>query len=239
MLKLIHITAMLVSVFVLSSCATGASAPCASPHTLIDLREDAPKASPQVDAAQRARIGRDVFDGASDFSVNSLVRGAFTRAGAGETAYLVQRGAPDATDPAGQQAVIAIYAGDRLVHAIPTGLGNFIAATVDATGTGTAALLLRADAYQMGTATASLVLVDVAGGELHERARFAQARVDACADERFGGTVEADVVRWCPKHASWPAFEVERWRASCVDAKAPPANAFQALPMRTGNATEG
>jgi hypothetical protein len=82
----------------------------------------------------------------------------------------------------------------------------------------------------MGTATTRLVLVDVAGGKLHERAQFERARVDACADERFGGTVEADVVRWCPARGSWPAFETTRWRAACVDAKAPPAAAFTPLP---------
>lgn len=216
--------------FVLSSCATGAPVPCAAQRTLVDLRESAPKAAPTVAETERERIGRDVFGGAKDFSVNSFARGAFTRAGADETLYLVQGGGPDATNPAGQQAVIAIYAGDRLAHAIPTRLGNFVETTVDANGSGTAALLLRADAYQMGTATANLVLVDVAGGELHERARFEQARVDACADERFGGSVEADVVRWCPSRANWPTFEVERWHAACVDAKAPPAAAFERLP---------
>ena len=230
MLKTACLTAMLASAFALSSCATGASVPCASPRTLVDLRDDAPKPPPSVDAAARERIGRDVFDGAKDFSVNSLVSGAFTRAGAAETLYLVQRGGPDATDPEGQQAVIAIYAGDRLAHAIPTRLGNVVETTVDVTGSGTTALLLRADAYQMGTATTNLVLVDVAGGTLHERARFGQARIDACADERFGGSVEADVVRWCPARGSWPAFETGRWRAACVDAKAPPADAFAPLP---------
>jgi hypothetical protein len=225
--------------FVLSSCATGAPAPCESPRTLIDLREDAPKASISVADAERRRIGRDVFDGYTGFSVNSVAHGAFTRAGVDETLYLIQRDGPDATDPAGRQATLAIYAGDRLEQAIGTTLGNVLEATPELGGTGTAALLLRADAYQMGTATANLVLVELAGGRLHERARFDRARVDACADERFGGTVEADVVRWCASPGGTPAFEVDRWRAACVDAKAPATAAFERMPRAAAEATEG
>lgn len=225
--------------FALSSCATGAPAPCDSPRMLVDLREDAPKASISIADAQRQRIGRDVFDGYTGFSVNSVAHGAFTRAGVDETLYLLQRDGPDATDPAGQQATLAIYAGDRLEHAIATTLGNFIQATPDLGGTGTAALLLRADAYQMGVATTRLVLVDAIGGQLHEHERFRQARVDACADERFGGTVEADVVHWCASPGGTPAFEVDRWRATCVNAKAPATAAFERMPRAAGGATEG
>lgn len=225
--------------FVLSSCATGAPASCDSPRTLVDLREDAPRVSISIADVERQRIGRDVFDSYTGFSLNSVAHGAFTRAGADQTLYLVQRDGPDATDPAGQQATLAIYAGDRLEHAIATTLGNFIQATPDLGGTGTAALLLRVDAYQMGVATTRLVLADVIGGKLHEHERFEQARVDACAEARFGGTVEADVVHWCASPGGTPAFEVDRWRANCVDAKAPATAAFERIPRTAADATEG
>ena len=233
--------ARLIAVFALalSSSATGAPVSCATPHLLVDLRVDAPKAPASISEARRERIGRDIFDGYTEFSVNSVAHGAFTRAGADETVYLIQRNGPDATDPAGPRATLAVYADDRLEHAIATRFGNMIEATAEVGGTGVAALLLRADAYQMGSATTRLVLVDLAGGQLHERGRFERARVDACADARFGGTVEADVVRWCTSTGGEPAFEVARWRAQCVDAKAPGASAFKPVPAAADSATEG
>ena len=223
------------------SSMTAVAATCGDPQTLVDLRTDAPKAAAVLSPEERQRIARDVFGATPPaFTVNSVVHGAFTRPHADETLYLLQPGGPDASDPQGQQATLAIYAEGHLLRTFPTTLGNRIEATVDVTGSGSAALLLRADSYQMGTSVTRLVLVDAAGEQLQERAVFERASVDACADARFGGSVEASVIRWCTAtNGTWPTFDVTRYRAACVDEKAPAVSAFKAMVVPVAAPAEG
>jgi hypothetical protein len=204
---------------------------CADAETMIDTRDDIAVKSPDVQADARAGIVREAFgDAKVDVVISAAVAGAFTAPGARETAHLVQRVDPTASPVAPIDAVLVVLAEGKPMRRIGTALGQRVDGVLRGIGkAGTDALLLRAEAYNMGQSSARLVLVEVVGDTLVERATFDEARTDACDDARFGGFVEAIRVYRCGVTQAPQAWTIERLRAACVDGKAPPANAFKAL----------
>lgn len=208
-----------------------ATSACADAQTMVDTREDAPFKESGLDAEARAAIVREALgDARVEASISSGAVGAFTRVGARETAYVVQRVNPAASPVDPIDAVLIVLEGGKPVRRVATSLGQRPDGVLHGVGTaGTDALLLRADVYAMGQSSSRLVLVDLVGERLVERARFDEARVETCDDARFGGFVEAIRVIRCGNAQPPTAWQVERVRAQCVDAKPPPAQAFKAV----------
>jgi len=162
-------------------------------------------------------------------SLNGIMHGAFTAQGRAETLYLVQRGGPQAADPMGPGGVeLAILRDGRLARRLPTDAGNKIAAAIE-TG-GIDELVLATESYQMGVATTRITLVSLAGERVDVLASIAEARVDRCGDARFGGDVEASVIRirHVAGHAQ-PEIATQRYKAACEDGQAPRVEKFRAL----------
>lgn len=206
-----------------------ASPGCADARTMVDTREEAPPTEAGLDAEVRASILREAFGDANvDASISAGAAGAFTAAGAREMAYVAQRVNPAASPVDPVDAVLVVTAGGKPVRRIVTTLGQRPGGVLRGVGkAGTDALLLRTDAYTMGQSSSRLVLVDLVGDQLVERARFDEARTEACDDARFGGFVEAIRVTRCGATQQPSEWQVERLRAECVDAKPPPAVAFK------------
>lgn len=209
---------------------SGFAATCASPVTILDLREDSLSAYDDAPAAARDRVVRDVFGEANEGArVGKGVTGAFTQPGRTQTVHLVQRDPAVAADPRQPEAILAVYDGERLAAKLPTSLGSTIQSVVKGGPSKVDTLVLRVDFYNMGQGSSSFAAVDLDGGALHERRRFDAALEDACGDERFGGFVEATVISACTAGEAPPAWSTTRWKGRCVDGKAPAAKAFEAI----------
>jgi len=197
---------------------------------LVDMREQIFPRPPVLSDAERRKILAGAVDDAAT-SINSVARGAFTASGRDEIVYLLQRGGPQASDPAAPQGVtLAVFRDDRLQARMDTDAGNFIQSSVDIDGDGIGELLLRADSYQMGIATTRLSLVSLAQGRVTVIASFPEARVDRCGDERFGGDVEAVVIRYRrASAAAKPDFAIDRYEGRCEHGEPPRADKFRPL----------
>lgn len=206
--------------------------PCSDSIELFDLRTDTPLQAPVVDMQDRQRLAQDIFGApGKNITVNSMVRGEFTQTGAAQTAYLVQAEGPDATTPNAQVATLAIYEDGKLVGISQSVSGNFIYRVVKSGGAATKSLLLRADQYQMATATTGISWYRFDGNAWKLIHAFDEARIDRCEDERFGGDVEAIVVGLCPlKAAGQPDFQVTRYSAMCRKGKQPLPADFSPMP---------
>jgi hypothetical protein len=228
----IFLVALCLSSSTFVSIADASEGSCIGATTLLDLRIDNPMSIPALDDADRERLSRDLFGAPGrNFTVNSIARGAFTRAGAMQTAYLVQAEGPDATSPTPQVATLALYEGDKLLEkSVPT-FGNFIHAVVKPDESGAQSLLLRDEHYQMATSTIRIGLFTHAERSWKPVRTFDQARVDRCEDEHFGGNVEAIVVEQCPTAAEGQyKFNVSRYHARCRDQQQPLLDGFSLMP---------
>lgn len=225
-------TPMLVLVLALPCIARADADGCANPVAIADLRVDPIRPDTRISAVERERLARDVLGSANaDLVVNSVARGAFVAAGGEQTLYLLQKGGPDATTPGAQKSFIAVYEKDRLLHVFPNSAGNFIEATPLLAPSATRSVLLRADSYQMGVASARLVLVDLDKGRLEQKMDFGEVLSNRCDDVRFGGDVEVALITCCADRPTQAGrFMTTRYRAQCVDGKMPPAKAFRIVP---------
>jgi hypothetical protein len=178
---------------------------------LVDMSESSlPEAKPADIAIAKAIFGPQ----AHDITVNARLTGhAFTRKGAMQTLLVLQQGGPDATDPQGQEATLAVFGNGSPVLRLRTRLGNFITASGDVDGDGIDEILLRADAYNMGQGVTRLTLVKFVDGKLRTLRQFDEAVVDACDS---GGTLQAATISYCPRagHAM-PDFQVATHAGKC------------------------
>ncbi|MEO7199744.1 MAG: hypothetical protein ABIY56_05955 [Dokdonella sp.] len=229
-MRLIGMSVVTIVSLLFATSAALATTACSQVKVVVDLRADPAKPAAQVSTEERQRLAEDVFPGAAGaFSVNSVAQGAFTGPGLRETLYLLQRGGPDASAPAAQDAVVALYAEQRLLHTFTTRLGNFIEATLPVAGD-VDRVILRSDNFQMGTASTALAVLQFSGGALHEEATFPGARIDRCGDERFGGDVEALVLSACTGATPRSGlFSTARYQAQCEDGRAPQPSAFRVM----------
>ena len=209
-----------------AACTTGGDSVdgavvAAAPATLVDLRVLPVPAPPSLSADRSARIVADVF-GASysgtPVAVNSLAHGSFTTASTPQTAYVLQRGGPRAAHPdTSGTVVLALYTGDDLYGRFNLHDGNFIASTPDVDADGVNEILLRDDAYHMGTVVTSLALISLAGADQQRIWRFDRARVDTCGQTRTPPTIEAVVVTYRLADSDrWPVFDVARHQVPCA-----------------------
>lgn len=217
----------------LAAAAAAEPADAAGDAVLIDMRGADFLRPPTLADAERRTIltaARSATNG-EETTINSVAHGAFTARGRDETVYLLQRGGPRAADPDAPRDVTVVVSGEgRMQVPLPTDAGNFIQSMVDIDNDGIDELLLRNDAYQMGIATTRLSLVSLAQGRVTVIASFPEARVDRCGDERFGGDVEADVIRYSSAPSgSKPEFIADRYVARCEDGAAPRAEKFRPL----------
>ena len=226
--------------FVLSAiiaCSASAAADAAGARgdeLLVDMREPVFLRPPELSDAERRKILAEA-SGANgdDTTINGVAHGAFTAPGRDESVYVLQRGGPQAADPSAPQGVtLAVFAGGHLEARLDTDAGNFIEASPDVDRDGTQELLLRADSYQMGVASTRLSLVSLAQGRLSNVATFAEARVDRCGDTRFGGDVEAAVIRYHAAPGARPEFATDRFTGRCIDGEPPAADKFRPLMHR-------
>lgn len=207
-----------------------AAEPCADPVVIADMRTQTLLVQPSVDAVQKTRIATDVFEGRTTFTINSVAHGSFTAVGRDQMLYLAQQGAPDATSAQAQDAVIVIYEGAHLVRKLPTTAGNFVEAAKKIDSAAPDSLLVRADHYQMATASTRLTLLRLDGEKPQVQAVFDDVLVDRCEDERFGGDVEAAVASHCADGKTREGmFWITRYEARCVDGKPPRAADFAPL----------
>ena len=194
----------------------------------LDLRDTLSRTAPEASAAEMRTL-RDEIGADDTTSVNGILRGAFTAPGRDETLYLVQRGGPQAADPLGPQGVeFAIFRDGRLARRLATDAGNTIESAIE-TG-GIDELVLATQSYQMGVAVTRITLVSLAGERVEVLASFPEARVDRCGDARFGGDVEASVIRirHVAGHAQ-PEVATQRYKAACEDGQAPRAEKFRVV----------
>ncbi len=205
-------------------CATA----CVDAEVVIDMRVAPVFAEAVLSATLRGTLVQAAFGSLdTEVAVGAGVDGAFTAAGARETAFLVQAIDPAATPVDPIRAALVIVAGGKPVRVFETGLGQRLGGALPGLGTGgNDALVVLAESYGMGQSSLRLAVVEVASTALVERAGFDAARVAACDDARFGGFVEAIRVSRCEGEADPARWQAERLRAACVDGRAPPAAAF-------------
>ena len=223
--RLVPLCAMLVSMVSMAAHAAGA---CDNPQTVIDTRSEPLAKEAALPTELRAALVREAFGADVAVSIGGSAAGAFTIRGASERAYVLDRNDPDASPVDPIQAALAIVADGKPVRVVKTALGQRLGGTVAGAGkAGADALLLRADAYNMGQASSRLVLVELDGDGLVEKATYDEAYVNACDDTRFGGFVEAIRVSRCSIEEAPAAWHVERLRADCVNGKAPMPQAYR------------
>jgi len=219
---------MRATTILIASCAAFAAGPSAAnaAQLLVDMREPFFLRPPDLSEPELQRVLVAAAKGGEETTINGAVSGAFTAPGRKETLYVLQRGGPRAADPDTPAGVtLAVFNDGRLEARLTTDAGNFVQSTPDIDGDGVNEVLLRADNYQMGVATTRLSLVRVGHDHLTTIASFDEARVDRCGDARFGGDVEAEVIRYEP--AAKPSFVVENYEGHCVDGEPPSADKFQ------------
>ena len=213
---------------VLAACGTFAFAVDGAAPTgalVVDMRESSPRAPPPLADDEKRKLFAEIGAGEGT-TVNGVVRGAFTAPGRDETVYIVQHGGPRAADPAAPEGVeLLIFRDGHLIQRLDTDAGNAVEAVLRTRGVDE--LLLRTDTYQMGIATTRLDLVSLAGARVSVLASIPEARIDRCDDARFGGDVEALVIRIRhPDPRSKPEVETERFSAACEDGQAPRSEKF-------------
>ncbi|MDH5823440.1 hypothetical protein QFW77_10625 [Luteimonas sp. RD2P54] len=198
-----------------------ADAPAPAGDVLLDLR--VPASGFEATAEETRRVVAAVYgDGApGDLTPTSRVEGAFTAAGARQTAYTLRRGGA-MTGPERAPTMLAVLDADGRVAAQFVVDHDRIAAAADIQGDGTDELFLATDGYQMGQAYTGLELVSLAGGQRRSLAEYPQAWLDACANPVGERHVEAAVI---VRGANRP--ELRRYRAGCGGDQPPAVEAYR------------
>lgn len=193
---------------------------------LIDYRRERDETNPPKLSKQREQeILRAVYGAKAaqdNLTINSTTQGAFTRAGAKETVYLIQPGGPAALDPNSLEKItLAVFGEDnRLVAKINTSNHNFIVGHADANGDQINELLLEGGFYNMGTLLNWVELVELTGGSLHVVKDFGKIFENPCDGDSEKDAI-AGVISYEPAAAgqAWPDFRVDFYKAHC-----PPEN---------------
>lgn len=167
----------------------------AAPRLVLDYRNPAMReAAPRHSPAERAEIARALegapaplrTDMGTTFAVLGMARGAFTRPGAQERIYLIQRAAPAAIDPfpnAPAPALLVLAEGTPRFYRLtkPTQFQR-LAASADADRDGRDEVLLEGSFMNMGQSVTSLTAVrlDDASGTAPEMQTLAEVVTDTC-----------------------------------------------------------
>jgi len=162
-----------------------------------------------ADLAQKRKLGLMVP------SVTTAVNGAFTAAGANQTAYLVQVRECFAShaENFGSKRV-AIFTGDQLTASLELGLDNYLA-SVKLAG-GLTGLLLSGGWSGQGVIQSSAGVYGFAGGKLGEIRQFGTVESSNCdMPVPSEHKMDAAVLYTAEKAGSNPEFSQENFRAKC------------------------
>lgn len=192
---------------------------------LIDYRREQSETNAAHLSQQRQQeILRAVYGAKAtqdNLAINSTAQGAFTRAGAKETVYLIQPGGPAAIDPSSLKKITLAILGEdnRLVAKISTSDHNFIVGHTDVNSDGINELLLEGGFYNMGTLLNWVELVELTGGRLHVIKDFGKISENPCDGDNEKDAI-AGVISYAPTAGqAWPDFKVDFYKAHC-----PPEN---------------
>lgn len=188
---------------------------------LIDYRiERADRKPPPLEAAPRRRIVQAAYGAKAapdDYTINSRASGSFTRPGARETVYLIQRGRPVAADPNGaQDLALAVFdETNRLIAKFSYADFNFIVATSDTDGDGVNELLLEGGFFNMGTLGSSARLVELKSKELRSIKTFESVYENPCDGDPDSHITAAAITYGAGGDGQPPAFKAAFYRAPC------------------------
>ncbi len=167
----------------------------AGPRLVLDYRDPAVRAGePRHGPAERAEIARALngapaalrSDMGKSFAVLGTARGAFTRPGARERIYLIQRSAPVALDPfpnAPAPVLLVLTEGaPRFYRLTKPSQFQRLAASADADRDGRDEVLLEGSFTNMGQSVSSLTAVrlDDASGTAPETQTLPEVVTDGC-----------------------------------------------------------
>ena len=204
---------------------------------LIDYRTELPDDKPPplpdwlrrhiIQTAHGAKAAPD------DYHINSSASGSFTRQGARERIYLIQRGAPVASDPGGAQdlTLVVFDEGGQLVAKFKTADFNLIIMTRDTDGDGCDELLLEGSFFNMGTLDSSVRLVELKSKQLRLIETFGGVYENPCEGDPDSHITAAAITYGAAGDSRPLTFKVSYYRAPCpARGVSPPFDSFQPAP---------
>lgn len=186
-----------------------------------------PGASPQTEGEQTKddTFWQKLEDEMSSATVSSVAEGAFTAAGANQTAYIIDTHSGSPADNDGPK-YLAIFSGETYVADFPVPNLSLILKTYDLNHDGINELLLGYYYMQMGQAMEWAKLAQVSQNQLRVIKDFGTTYASFCeaglaAENNPGAT--ASVVFLAPAAATqMPELRVDNYKAPCVPAGSNP-----------------
>lgn len=199
-------------------------------QVLFDYRKDKGLARPELSPDELRKIYVAAYgEGYEKFEplIRSAAEGVFTKAGARQTAYLIQpnnTGTTDDAEPA-TGANLVFFEGDKMTANVAVGGNNFIRrvnhyASIlrvsDLNGDGINELLLGASYLNRGINISWARLVEVRDGKLKLIKDFGVIDEDTCDTERQARVTSGVIRAATEKNAEgWPRFKVDFYRGPC------------------------
>ncbi len=189
--------------------------------------QGSPEASPPVEGAQPQddTFWQKLEDEMSSATVSSVAEGAFTAAGAKQTAYIIDTHSGSPADNDGPK-YLAIFSGDAYVADFPVPNLSLILKTFDLNRDGINELLLGYYYMQMGQAMEWAKFVQVSQNQLRVLKDFGTTYASFCeaglaAENNPGAT--ASVVFLAPAATGqMPELRVDNYKAPCAPAGSNP-----------------
>ncbi len=189
--------------------------------------QGSPEASPQTEGAQPQddTLWQKLEDEMSSATVSAVAEGAFTTAGAKQTAYIIDTHSGSPADNDGPK-YLAIFSGDAYVADFPIPNLSLILKTFDLNRDGINELLLGYYYMQMGQAMEWAKLVQVSQNQLRVLKDFGTTYASFCdaglaAENNPGAT--ASVVFLAPAATGqMPELRVDNYKAPCAPAGSNP-----------------
>lgn len=152
-------------------------------HLILDTGSLGPPELPSLGPDEEARLLRGVFGDQHDSfqaAITAFAEGAFLAPDRRSTIVVAQFPGPATTALHDSRIVLAVFDDDRVARfQLEPQDGQSLAAVVDL-GDGVDRLLLRREQSHMGERTASISILDLAGGRLERLAHFPLALHDPC-----------------------------------------------------------
>lgn len=185
---------------------------------LIDFRSELAFDKPDITPTRKQAILKAVYGKVEDAEINSIVDGAFTRASAKETVYLLQIGGPRSIDPSSlEKTKLAIFDDQKLIALFEVKNYNFVLRTSDLDKDGKSELLISGSNYQMGESTTWAKLVEVEDKRLQVVKDLDLVLDDPCDNERSKAGVRAALIKYDPANPS--QISASYFEAACSDKK--------------------
>jgi hypothetical protein len=191
---------------------------------VLDMREEFIKSEIRLSAAEKKRIREDALPSAPQaLRIVGRVQGAFTGAGAMQTAYLVNQGNAGGIQPTSSTSRIVIYQNGKRIDAFEVPSAGYLRAALR-TRSGTDWLALAHEGTQMGVATTALTFIDFSGGGVKTQGHIDEARTDTCfappaTQLTKGITAQHITIRY---EGDAPVLKTETYRAPCQQQRQTP-----------------